>query len=202
MNSNIQTLLNIQEQNPPNKAIKLDKVEKIYQINLKARTVESPEFLSVQADHQSSIIYFMVDRYYNYMDLSETSAVIEYYPAGKEKSPYIYVVPFFDTATYADENKMVFPWEVRGAVTQFKGDIEFAIRFFRIETVETELEDGTTVSEPKLVYNLNIQPGKSRILPSLELNDMPFEDYKDLTPDRIEELVSQIANQRTMWTVL
>jgi hypothetical protein len=54
----------------------------IYDIDLNTRTIRGPSVLSVQRDHKSEIIYFKVDRYFDYMDLSNTVCIIEYIVPG------------------------------------------------------------------------------------------------------------------------
>ena len=52
---------------------------KIYPIDLDTRIIHGPkppDFLGVQHDHQSDVIYFSVPRYYNGIDLSKTIAVV------------------------------------------------------------------------------------------------------------------------------
>ena len=49
-----------------------------YTIDLNTRTINSPKILSVKKDHLSTVIYFNVDRFFDYMDLSTTSCVIIY----------------------------------------------------------------------------------------------------------------------------
>jgi hypothetical protein len=101
---------------------------------LNARTIHGPEFISVQRDHKSHVIYFKVDRYYDYMDLANTICIVEYIvPGDTSRVPHIYIVPFFDTAKFIQEGKMIFPWNVGGAATMAEGTIEYAIRFYKID---------------------------------------------------------------------
>ena len=45
-------------------------------IDLNTRTVSAPEFLSVEKDHNSETLYFMVDRYYDNVDLATMSCIV------------------------------------------------------------------------------------------------------------------------------
>jgi hypothetical protein len=120
----------IQSQNPPSLVL-FPKTKRIYDINLDSRTIDSPEFLSVAHDHKAETIYFRVDRFRDYMDLSNTVCVIQYVtPDGKT---HIYPVPFYDITTERKDKKMLFPWCVDGAATQFKGIVSYSIRFYLIE---------------------------------------------------------------------
>ncbi len=104
----------VQDPNRQNQIIQLPKDEPIYNIDLNTRTIEAPEFLSVEFDHNSEVIYFSVDRFYDNIDLSTMFCVIQYQNANPEKvkSGYIYPVPYFDIITQAKENKMLFQWAI------------------------------------------------------------------------------------------
>lgn len=71
-----QYLARIQDENAPSIAILLPSDERIYNVDLNSRKIEAPEFLSVEKDHHAECIYFMVDRFFDNMDLSNTVCVI------------------------------------------------------------------------------------------------------------------------------
>jgi len=97
------------------------------------------------------------------MDLSNTVCIIEYIvPGDKKRVPYIYIVPYYDTHKFMKDNKMIFPWSVGGAATNKEGQLEYAIRFYRV--------DGQG-NDAKLVYNLNTLPTSSEILQSIESDE-------------------------------
>ena len=88
------------------------------------------------------VIYFRTDRYYDYMDLSETICLIQYIPPQKkDKVPYTYVVPFYDILSHEDTGKIVFPWVIGGPATEHEGELQFAIRFYKVDTDR----DGKTI---------------------------------------------------------
>jgi hypothetical protein len=95
----------IQDTNKPSVAILAPSDEKIYNIDLSTRKIESPDFLSIKKDHMAETIYFTVDRYYDNIDLLETTCVVQYINADKEAR--IYAVPFYDITTF--EGKILFP---------------------------------------------------------------------------------------------
>ena len=145
-------LFKIQESgNVPSLATLLPKSENIYNINLDSRTVEAPEFLSVTDDHDSETIYFMVDRFFDNMDMSTTSCVIQYINAKNEGR--LYAVPYYDIETYHASNKMLIPWCIEGEATKAAGDVTYSIRFFQVDT-----------TGKVLTYNLNTIPVTSKVL--------------------------------------
>lgn len=168
--------------------------DNIYEVDLKTRTIHGPAFISVQRDHKAEIIYFKVDRFFDYMDLANTVCIVEYIvPGDATRTPHIYVVPFYDTSKYINENKMIFPWSVGGAATIQDGTIEYAIRFFRIEG------DGANA---KLVYNLSTLATKSRVLSSIEADGEIMKAEYDIPVEAYEELIYQVKNNKTYWTIV
>ena len=182
----VEDLLKIQTQAPP-QIIHLPyaRPNKIYNIDLNTRLINAPSMLSVSRDHQSSIIYFRTDRYFDYMDLTETVCVIQYIIAGeKEKVPYTYIVPFFDTET--EPGKIIFPWVIGGPATSKEGKIQYAVRFFRVAA-----EEGT---QPKLAYNLNTIPVISKISYAIEANsDIMKVPYEEPISSHYDNLIYQLG---------
>lgn len=189
----LEQLYELQKQNAPSNVF-LPFAHNIYDIDLSTRKINGPEFISARRDHKSEIIYFKIDRYFDYMDLSNTICVIEYIvPGDTKRVPHIYIVPFYDTSKFMSEGKMIFPWSVGGAATSREGTIEYAIRFYRI--------DGEGENR-KLVYNLNTLPAKSKILPSIEGDGEILKAEYDIPTEPYEELIHQVVNNRTYWTIL
>ena len=171
----------------------------IYDVDLNTRTIHGPKTLSVRRDHRAEVIYLKVDRYYDYMDLTNTICIIQY-KLPNETIPRVYIIPFFDTSTCAKEDKILLPWVIGGPVTAKPGIVEYSLRFYKIE----KLSD----NDIKLIYNLSTLPAESEILDSLEgdgeiMNaeyDSQINDY--LEGARWEELIAQIMNVATTWTKL
>lgn len=189
----LEQLYELQFKNAPSNVF-LPFAHNTYDIDLSNRKINGPEILSISRDHQSEIIYFKVDRFYDYMDLATTICVIQYIiPRDEERVPYIYVVPFYDTSKFASENKMIFPWVVGDAATQRSGDIEYAIRFFKIDGEGENLQ---------LIYNLNTLPTKSKVLSNIEGNNEIMKAEYNKTVEKYENLIAQIVENKTYWTFL
>ncbi len=198
-------LYEIQNQNPPSYVLFPD-IKQTYDIDLSSRTVEAPPLLSVSKDHQSETIYFKVDRFRDYMDLSNTTCVIQYITP--DNNTHLYVVPFYDVLTFKSEDKMIIPWCVDGNVTKFAGDIRFSIRFFIAKQQEIEVEEvnaqGESVISKRiqhiLVYNLTTLPARSRVLEGMEVSklesnfDMSAQEYEYLL-----SLINSIKREGVYW---
>lgn len=162
MSSSIETLYDIQENQKPELA-QMFYATKYYDIDLDSRTVESPEYLSVLKDHKAENVYFRINRFCDYMDLSTTTCVIQY---KNKQGTGIYPVPYFDIITgqgnpdAGEPDKLIFPWCIDGRASAVSGPIEYAIRFYKID------RDGK-----KFVYNLNTLPATSKIKYGLDVKD-------------------------------
>ena len=179
-----------QTENFPRKAI-LPYAEKIYEIDLKTRKIDSPKFLSVLKDHSAESVYFSVPRYVDYMDLAETACVIQYKRADGKVG--MYHVPYYDITSQNDpgRERLIFPWLLSGYVTEISGNIEYSIKFFRIN------EAGT-----KYLYNLNTLPATSAILYGLDVQSEDFGNELLITPSAHEDLldkISQLQNRDIYW---
>jgi hypothetical protein len=140
----------------------LPHADNIYNIDINTRVVDAPKFLAVENDHASETIYFIIDRYVDYMDLSTTSCIITYNNA-KNVSRY-YIVPFYDVYTYAHADKMIIPWVLDSILTEAPGTVEFSIRFFKTGEI---LDKNSNTPKTVVTYNLNTIPVKSTILSGL-----------------------------------
>lgn len=157
-------LWQIQSNAPTTKAILLPTDEEIYNIDLNARTIAVPKFLSVEKDHQAEVIYFQFDRYYDRIDLTTKCCVIQYTNAAGNS--YIYPVPFYDVVTFADANKVIIPWCIQGAATAEAGIVKFAVSFYSIDPVTH------TIS-----YCLNTLVAQGEVLAGQ--NETELQDYTD-----------------------
>lgn len=180
----------IQSKNAPQTVLLLPSSENIYEIDLHTRKIEAPEILSLQKDHYAETIYFMVDRFYDNIDLNETICVVQYItPSGLKR---IYPVPFYDVSTYKkfikldekeDTPKLIFPWCIDGAATRDAGMVEYSIRFYKLDEYHKTL-----------VYNLSTLPSKSEVLHGMEVLEKN-EDY-DFTAEVVEQILARIEDAK------
>ena len=144
--------------NIPSLAVLLPRSENIFKIDLDSRTVEAPEYLSVLDDHNSETIYFIMDRFFDNMDMSTTACVIQYINALGEGR--LYVVPYYDIETYHATNQMLIPWCIEGEATKAAGEVTYSIRFFKID-----------ITGKYVIYNLNTIPSVSKVLNGINVMD-------------------------------
>lgn len=139
----------IQDENPPELAVLLPGNEEPLRIDLDTRKINAPEYLSVATDHRAETVFFSVNRYFDNVDLSTMSCIIQFINAAGESG--IYVVPFYDISR-GDDN-MLIPWVIEGAVTAKAGSVVYSVQFFRVSE-----------SSSKYSYNLNTLAATSKVL--------------------------------------
>lgn len=139
----------IQDENPPELAVLLPGNEEPLRIDLDTRKINAPEYLSVTTDHRAETVFFSVNRYFDNVDLSTMSCIIQFINAAGESG--IYVVPFYDISR-GDDN-MLIPWVIEGAVTAKAGSVVYSVQFFRVSE-----------SSSKYSYNLNTLAATSKVL--------------------------------------
>lgn len=183
-------LYRIQDQNPPTLALLLPSTERIYNINLNARTIEAPEYLSVETDHRAEAIYFKMPRYFDGVDLTSKTAVIQYENAAGEG--HVYVVPFYDVETAdrlgineGDDLKqtVIFPWLIDHNVAKKAGTVSYNIRFYEM------------TSEKTILYSLNTLAAQSKILHGIDLSEDTLYSVMTLTENNYEPNSYYIKNE-------
>ena len=113
-------------------------------------------FLSVQNDHRAETIYFEIDRYFDNVDLSQHTCVVQFInKSGTTINEGTYPVTSMDIDSV--DGKMVFGWDIRNDATQLTGDITFSVRFYSID------------NNGNFTYNFNTLTASSYILPSLNI---------------------------------
>lgn len=158
----------------------------IFEIDLNTRTINVPQFLSVQYDHNAEVVYFKVPRYFEGVDLATTTCVIQYINANNDVG--LYCIPFYDL-THFDEDEngiqvpvMLLPWSLGGLATVVSGTIQFNLRFYIIDS-----------ESKKFTFNLNTQTAKGSILYGMNLPADAVEQFR-LDSSVIEQIYASIQD--------
>ena len=174
-------LYRIQDENPPTLALLLPSTERIYNIDLNTRTIEAPEYLSVETDHRAEAIYFKMDRFFDGIDLTTKTAVIQYENAAGEG--HVYLVPFYDVETAdrlgigngdSTHQTILFPWLIDRDVAKKAGIVKYNLRIYEL------------ASETQLLYSLNTLPAESKILHGIDLGEDTLYSVVTLTENNYE----------------
>lgn len=179
-------LYRIQDKNAPMPVFPIPETERIYNVDLEARTIEAPEFLSVQHDHKAEYIYFRCPRYFDNVDLANMCCVIQYNNGNGDDR--IYAVPFYDTITEKDDNNLLVPWQLDGDVTRYAGTVEFAIRFYQIDA-----------DNRVFAYCLNTLSVKSKVLYGMDTTNDEAYDYDLLFVNEILDRLSRVEKSYNLY---
>lgn len=132
-------------------------------IDLDTRNINVPDefkFLATKKETKAETIYFICDRYFDDIDLSTKTCVVQYVNTdGKTTNRGLYPVTEIDVDSI--DGKIIFGWQIQSESTQLAGKIEFAISFYEIG------EDETGINEFK--YNLTTLATSSLILDTLDV---------------------------------
>lgn len=160
--------------------------DQIFEVDLNTRTINVPQFLSVQYDHNAEVVYFKVPRYFEGVDLATTTCVIQYINANNDVG--LYCIPFYDL-THFDEDEngiqvpvMLLPWSLGGLATVVSGQIQFSLRFYIIDS-----------ESKKFTFNLNTQTAKGSILYGMNLPADAVEQFR-LDSSVIEQIYASIQD--------
>lgn len=152
---------------------KIDKIytvlpidEEVFEIDANTREISVPATftkngVSVQGDHISEIVYFLVDRFYDNQDLDNCNVYIEWQLGTKDENgntvqgisaPYI-------TDVTSTPGKILIGWCLNSDITKYAGNVQFAVRFY----VQDEVTN-------MLTYSLSTKTATVSIKPTLDFN--------------------------------
>ena len=164
---------------------KLPLDEPYFEINPNTRAITIPsEFkkngIAVQGDDLAEVVYFMIDRYFDAMDLNNTDIYIEWETPKSKNGGGVKSVSETYLKIIDDENypgKLIFGWAISDAITKDSGTLKFAVRFIQRN------------DEKKVVYSFNTLTAQATIHPNLGL-DLENDNYNvDNCNDRLLERI-------------
>ena len=170
---NLDFLFRIQKSLPPC-PVEFVGFDPAYEINLNTREIETPKDIVVKKDHNSDTFYFIVDRFFDYMDLSTTSCVI-FYNIGE--CTYLYPVPYYDLYSLSNYGKMIMPWHLSEVVTQEAGEVEFSFQFFKMS--------GEVLDDAEIIYSLQTKTSTFKVEQGIDAKTVEYDDINgnwEVTP--------------------
>lgn len=157
------------------------KQQKFYNVNLNSREIEAPPFLGVKGDHEAQVICFVVDRFFENMDLGQdVTWVVQYINAKGE--PFLYRIPFYDTYLFKEEGKLVLPWIIRESVTDYAGKVQFSLECYRLDKNKNPSYNSIVLTEKTYaagIYYYDNENGE-RVIDNSE-NFTPGREYYEYT---------------------
>ena len=177
----------IKDPNMFTKMLRIPENEKIYNIDLSKRTIEAPEFLSVETDIDAEVIWFKVDRFFDTIDLYSGTCWIIYTNAAGNS--YFYAAPMQVTCGQYGNDYLLIPWLISKEVADKSGTVRFSFQFFKLS------ED-----YQRFLYILNTQTTTSKILlnPNADIENTAEEDIENaVNSDSILGQLKQLTDAYT-----
>lgn len=169
--------------------IRIPDDEPIYEIDLNKREITIPEFLSVEDDHNSEIIWFKTDRFFDNFDLYDCNCWIQYINANKEK--HYYGAPILVGASQFGNEQILIPWAISEEVSKKSGTIQFSFQFFKLT------EDGN-----EFVFRLNTKPASGKILTGLKVDPVKDLANRTITEDEAKALDDKLHSLHEAYNTL
>lgn len=164
-----------------------------FEINANTRAINIPASfkkngVAVQGDDLAEVLYFKIDRYFDYMDLNNCEIYIQWETPKRADGTTIKSVSSAYIRDIASEpDKLIFGWALSDAITANAGNLKFSVRFLQWDTTES--------GEKILAYSFSTLTAQVLIQPSINFNPEEDEYKVDDVADRLFERLknSQIA---------
>lgn len=141
--------------------------EPYFEINANTRAISVPaEFkkngVAVQGDDLAEVLYFKIDRYFDYMDLNNCEIFIQWEtPKAADGTIVKSASSAYMRDIESEPGKLIFGWVLDDSITAASGNLKFSIRFFQWDP---------TTNEPVLAYSLSTLTASVTIHPSIAFN--------------------------------
>lgn len=169
--------------------------EEHFEINANTRAINIPASfkkngVAVQGDDLAEVLYFKIDRYFDFMDLNNTEILIQWEtPKGADGTTIKSVSPAYHRDITSEPGKLIFGWALSDAITANPGTLKFSVRFFQWgKPGEAGVEEG---QEKVLLYSFGTLTASVTIQPSIVL-DIENEDY--VIDDAGERLIQRLKD--------
>ncbi len=145
--------------------------EDYFEIDANTRLIDVPKNsfkkngIGVVGDREAEILYFRIDRYFDYMDLASDNIQIYIQWEGPDKTQQTSTAWIKDYDTHTD--KLVFGWPLSKEIMKQAGKLKFSVRFVMMEqgvvtyslstiTAEVMINDGLNFNDDKLEANSDV----------------------------------------------
>lgn len=130
--------------------------EECFKIDANTRAITIPtDFrkngVGVQGDDVAEVVYFIIDRFYDVVDLNNCEVYIKW-ETPKNKNKGVWHVLYKDIRT--EPGSIIFEWPITAAVASENGSLKFSVQF-----VQKDENDAVTYSFNTLTANVSIQTG-------------------------------------------
>ena len=166
--------------------------EEPFEINANTRGITIPanfkkNGLSVQGDETAEIVYFKIDRYFDYMDFNNADIYIQW-EAPKDKNGVVIkgVSREYIRDIESEPGKLIFGWALSDVITKTPGALKFSVRFFQWDDDVTQ--NRIDYSFSTLTASANIQPSLDYDLKEVD-KTITLDDVGDRIIERLENSI-------------
>ena len=164
--------------------------EEPFDINANTRAITIPtnfkkNGIAVQGDEIAEVLYFRIDRYFDYMDFNNTNIYIQW-EAPKNADGVVVkgISPEYVRDIESEPGKLIFGWALSDAITATAGTLKFSVRFYQWN------DDN---SQSSLEYNFSTLTASATVHPGLNYNlkdeTIVLDDIGDRVLERLENSV-------------
>lgn len=162
-----------------------------FEINANTRAITVPaDFkkngVAVQGDDLAEVLYFKIDRYFDYMDLNNCEIFIQWEtPKASDGTIVKSASPAYIRDIESEPGKLIFGWVLDDSITGASGNLKFSIRFFQWDP---------TTEDKVLAYSLSTLTATVTIHPSINFNPekdeiLNLDDIGDRLLERLENSI-------------
>lgn len=162
-----------------------------FEINANTRAINIPanfkkNGIAVQGDDLAEVVYFKIDRYFDYMDFNNCDIFIQW-ETPKDANGVIHksVSPAYIRDIESEPGKLIFGWAISDAITGQSGNLKFSVRFFQWED-----DDKADSGEGVLAYSFNTLTANVAIQSSLN-----FDLEKEYDPAKLDDVGDRLIGR-------
>lgn len=143
--------------------------ESYFSIDANSRVITVPQDfkkngIAVQGDEVAEIVYFKINRYFDFMDLNNADIYIQWERNGVDGKTVTGVSTEWVRDITSDPDYLIFGWPLSSDVTEVAGPIKFSVRFIQW------YNDPVTKTN-KVQYSFSTLESQATINPALDLDD-------------------------------
>ena len=186
--------------------------EPIFMINANTRTINVPDSMKsvgVAGDYNAEILYFAIDRYFDHNDLAaeDMETVIEWsnpnITNGVKKGSQPALLTLTNIPSYLNSetnnlfgSKLLIGWALGGDVMSAAGTVEFAIRFYHLDSTTGEVDFSFSTQPAKIIVNKTLQ---LELEPTSEIEDVVNNSVRNRIRNMVSTGIGGLLSAPVFW---
>ena len=156
-------------------------------IDANSRTITVPaDFkrngIAVQGDEVAEIVYFKINRYFDFMDLNNAEIYIQWEQSGNVANPDSGVSKEWVRDIESDPDYLIFGWPLDSTITANAGPIKFAVRFIQWDEKKEKIIYSFSTLDAVATINPALDFEPSELIVTETINNMIKTRLKNTTP--------------------